>query len=82
MKTGMLWFDNDPKTDLEVKIKQAATYYQKKYGRKPNLCFVHPSMLKEPPANSQNGVEIKANRSILPHHLWIGLRETPEAILN
>ncbi len=44
MKIGMLWFDNDPKADLKVKIERAASYYSKKYGQAPNLCFVHPSM--------------------------------------
>lgn len=82
MKTGMLWFDNDPKTDLGTKVKQAALYYQKKYGKKPDLCFVHPSMLKGTPTYQQNGIEIKTNRSVLPHHLWIGLRETVETVLN
>jgi hypothetical protein len=47
MKTGMLWFDNDPKTDLMTKISEAAMYYQKKYGAKPDLCFIHPSMLPQ-----------------------------------
>lgn len=45
MKIGMLWYDNDPKADLGLKIERAASYYQNKYGRTPNLCFVHPSML-------------------------------------
>lgn len=47
MKIGMLWFDNDPKTGLEIKIERAATYYRNKYGKNPTLCFVHPSMLPE-----------------------------------
>ena len=45
MNVGMLWFDNDPKVDLEAKIERAADYYRSKYGKKPTLCFVHPSML-------------------------------------
>ena len=45
MNTGMLWFDNDPKTALVVKIERAAEYYLKKYGRKPNLCLIHPTAL-------------------------------------
>jgi hypothetical protein len=44
MKIGMLWFDNDPKADLKIKIERAASYYSKKYGQSPNLCFIHPSM--------------------------------------
>jgi hypothetical protein len=71
MKTGMLWFDNDPKTDLPAKIERAAAYYRQKYGQTPNLCFVHPSMLKDA-AQAARGIEIKENRQVLPHHLWLG----------
>ena len=45
MNIGMLWFDNDPKVNLDTKIERAAIYYAKKYGKNPTLCFVHPSML-------------------------------------
>jgi hypothetical protein len=45
MNIGMLWFDNDPKANLDTKIERAALYYAKKYGKHPTLCFVHPSML-------------------------------------
>ncbi len=54
MNIGMLWFDNDPKADLAVKIKRAAQYYRNKYGKTPTLCFVHPSML---PGAQGNGVK-------------------------
>jgi hypothetical protein len=42
MDIGMLWFDNDKTDDLEIKVKRAVNYYQKKYGQKPNICFVNP----------------------------------------
>lgn len=45
MNAGMLWFDNDPKTALAAKIERAVDYYKHKYGRDPNLCLLHPSML-------------------------------------
>ena len=45
MHTGMLWFDNS-QTALTVKIQKAVDYYHKKYGRSPDLCLVHPSMLE------------------------------------
>lgn len=82
MKIGMLWFDNDPKADLAVKIGRAAAYYSKKYGQAPNLCFVHPSV--EPPArNGKNGsqntgfanIEIRTHRSVRPNHFWIGIAD-------
>jgi hypothetical protein len=51
MNIGMLWFDNDPKVNLDTKIERAAVYYAKKYGKNPTLCFVHPSMLANPALN-------------------------------
>jgi hypothetical protein len=74
MKTGMLWFDNDPKTDLIGKIDRAARYYQTKYGCRPDLCFVHPSMLASEKIKAA-GVEVRPNRQVLPNHLWIGVNE-------
>jgi hypothetical protein len=74
MKTGMLWFDNDPKTALEQKVRQAADYFRKKYGETPDLCLVHPSML---PENQQQAgaVTIRPWRTVTPGHLWIGVDE-------
>lgn len=75
MRTGMLWFDNDPKSDLPTKVSQAAAYYQKKYGCSPNLCFVHPSMLKAETGLAA-GIELRSSRQVLPNHLWLGVNET------
>ena len=77
MKIGMLWFDNDPKADLKVKIERAASYYSKKYGQAPNLCFIHPSMASATNGNGKPGnLEIRTNRSVLPNHFWIGMAES------
>jgi hypothetical protein len=74
MKTGMLWFDNDPKTDLTAKISRAASYYQKKYGQNPDLCYVHPSMLAEAILRTGD-IEVRPNQMMMPHHIWIGIHE-------
>jgi hypothetical protein len=84
MNIGMLWFDNDKNTDLNVKVNRAVRYYHKKYGQKPNLCFVNPCMIptngnqpKSLKSNSSpktsNGVEIRESNSMLPNHFWIGI---------
>jgi len=88
MNTGMLWFDNDPKTALTAKIERAVDYYRHKYGRDPNLCLIHPSMVPpggmvENPANNsgasenpKNGkITVRPYRPVLPGHLWIGIEE-------
>jgi hypothetical protein len=71
MDIGMLWFDNDPKTDLLSKLARASSYYQKKYGKAPNLCFVHPSMYIQF-SSKPSGMEIQENPAIRPHHFWLG----------
>jgi hypothetical protein len=72
MKQGILWFDNDPHTDLSLKITRAVEYTQRKYGCKPTLCFVHPNMLNKK-VESRNGLEIRANQYVLPNHFWLEL---------
>jgi hypothetical protein len=71
MDIGMLWFDNDPKTDLTTKLTKASSYYLKKYGQAPNLCFVHPSMVDQVSINPK-GLEIRQNPVIRPNHFWLG----------
>ncbi len=80
MKTGMLWFDNDPKTDLPTKISRAAAYYEKKYGQMPDICFVHPTMIGAASLKSL-GIEVRPTRNVLPHHLWLGVSEPLPASL-
>jgi hypothetical protein len=70
----MLWFDNDPKTALVAKIKNAAEYYRNKYGLTPNLCLVHPSMLDKTPPDGGK-MTIRPLRAVLPGHLWIGMAD-------
>lgn len=74
MNTGMLWFDNDPKTGLTAKIERAVDYYRHKYGRDPNLCLIHPSMVEK--ENPETGiVAVRPYGPVLPGHLWIGVEE-------
>ncbi len=78
MHTGMLWFDNS-QTALNIKIQKAVEYYHKKYGRTPDLCLVHPSML-DAQEKSQRTVEInkltvRPYRPVLPGHIWIGIED-------
>lgn len=85
MNVGMLWFDNDPKKELDDKIERAATYYSEKYGKKPTICFIHPSMMPDSSTRSPDNdasvevevqdvqLQIRSNQSVLPNHFWIGV---------
>lgn len=76
MHTGMLWFDNDPRTTLSIKIQKAIEYYRKKFGRVPDLCLVHPSMLETGQRSFELGkMIIRPYRSVMPGHFWIGVED-------
>jgi hypothetical protein len=77
MHTGMLWFDNS-QTALTVKIQKAVDYYNKKYGRKPDLCLVHPSLLETNQRQLDiGGLTVRPYRPVLPGHIWIGIEDKP-----
>ena len=72
MEVGMLWFDDDPRRGLEEKVARAVAHYKEKYGQMPTLCFVNPGTLNGGP-EAAAGVQIRAARTVLPNHFWIGL---------
>jgi hypothetical protein len=75
MHTGMLWFDNS-QTALTVKIQKAVDYYHKKYGRNPDLCLVHPSMMEKNQRQLEiNKLTVRPYRPVLPGHIWIGIED-------
>ena len=73
MHTGMLWFDDSSAT-LTSKIQKAADYYRKKYGRLPDLCLVHPNMLKDVKVEEEK-ITVRPYRPVLPGHIWIGVED-------
>ena len=79
MHTGLMWFDNDPKTALAVKIRKASDYYHQKFGRRPDICLVNPSMLGDQALEmiEERGrqITVRPYRPVLPGHLWIGVEE-------
>lgn len=72
MEEGLMWFDNDPKRALCDKIRQAAIRYQAKFGQKPTACYLN-DLDFEGQSESVNGIRLLPSRSVLRHHLWIGV---------
>jgi hypothetical protein len=81
MNVGMLWFDGDNKCDVESRVKRAADFYKSKYGRAPNLCFVHPQTLEQGQPASVDGIKILSSMSVLPDHFWLGVEEEKSRVL-
>lgn len=70
MTIGMLWYDNSNRP-LADKVLAAADYYRKKYGRTPDCAYVNPRETLSPIP----GIELSVSRQVLPHHIWIGVKD-------
>lgn len=75
MKIGMLWFDNDPRTDLFGRVQRAVDYYLQKYERMPDRCYLHPSEIPEEGSHLMGPVQLVPSENIRRNHLWIGCQE-------
>lgn len=81
MDIGMLWFDNEPSTSFQRKVKRASAHYQDKFGKVPDTCVVHPSMiengsrelLQEEGETRVGTLIVEKSERVLPHHFWIGV---------
>jgi len=72
MPDGLLWFDDRKDTSFAEKLRPALLFYQKKYGRKPDRCTVHPTAFcGEVMVNELDGLRIEVSRYILPHHFLL-----------
>lgn len=90
MKTGLLWFDNDPKRTLQEKLTRATEGYKKRTGKDANECHINLGdfdraaevvILKaaKPDVPLEelfiNGIKVKPSRTVLENHLWIGVSD-------
>lgn len=85
MNTGMLWFDQNPKTSLKDKILLAANYYRRKYDRAPQLCLISPKTQAENPdvksVPFEGGeITVRAWSGTLSHHFWLGFEDVPAPV--
>lgn len=78
MREGLLWFDNSEQRDLSEKLERAAQYYKSKYGTRPTLAFIHPTMALGAPLPVE-GIEIRQTNSVLPNHFWLGVLDNSRA---
>ena len=70
LEFGLLWYDGDRKRPLTSKVEEAAACYERKFGRRPNTCYVHQASLEK--EMEWRGVQIMRAPNVLPNHLWIG----------
>ena len=71
MNVGMLWLDADAKRPFDEKVQRAVDYYEEKYGRFPELCFVNSKSF--PDETKVGRVLVKPTALVLRHHFWLGM---------
>ncbi len=74
MKQGLVWYDNDPKKTLDVKMIEAVKRFREKYGIEPTVCYVNPAELDHARRTGGKLRLIKAAQ-VLPNHLWLEIEE-------
>ncbi len=75
MNVGMLWLDDDRGSTLSTRVGQAAEYYSRKYGTRPNVCVVHPKTLTGDEVIEPEGMKLSSSPTVLPGHFWLGVDE-------
>ena len=70
MKIGMMWMMDKNSLPLSEKVREAVSFYEKKYGSTPTLIMCNPKDYVE-----CNEFVITTSRSIRINHLWIGMEE-------
>lgn len=71
MELGELFYIADTRLNLEERVLWAANRYQKKFGQRPTLVMLHPSLLKAG-QRRMGHLRLEAKRSVLPNYLWVG----------
>lgn len=72
MKSGLLWFDDNPKVPLAAKIDNAARRYREKFGRAPNVCYVNPRTLAGA-GEVCASIRVVELANMQPNHFWVGV---------
>ena len=71
MRMGLLWHDSTDKP-IADKVRDAATRYAERFGKKPNTCYVNPTQLPDG-ERTVNEIAIRPSSRVLRHHFWIGV---------
>ena len=70
MREGLLWHDSGSE-DLAWKLARAAQRYRDRFGDKPNVCYVHPTLLPDGD-RKVDGILVRSSSRVLRHHFWLG----------
>ena len=71
MENGMLWFDDRKNISTEQKIENAVLFFQEKYGKKPDCCYINTAATKLNITKQLAGLRIETSSYVLPDHFLL-----------
>lgn len=84
MRVGLLWFDDDPKKEISLKIREAVERYSEKFGQGPNLCYVNPAtptITQDAECIGTEGIHLDPSDGEHPQDVNHGLRVLPSPLV-
>ena len=88
MKEGLLWYEENHKSlTLPQQVARAAERYWRKFGVRPDSCYVNSDDLaahqgcdgRTPEEQRFGCVRVVPAHNVLKHHFWIGIEEREPA---
>jgi len=68
----LLWSITDPNADLVTHVRAAANCYQRRFGVKPIIAWIHPAL--EDGCCSIDGIEIKVTKKVPKNYVLVGVK--------
>lgn len=73
LTSALLWFDNRSRIPFSEKAQEASRAYEHKFGRHPDVCYVHPDDVPAD-ASPPSGLDIRPEHGVLRHHMYVGVK--------
>lgn len=83
---GLLWYDDDVRRPLALKLAEAADRYRERVGFEPTTCFLNPAQIPAPPPATGRGsrkkvvgppitLRLVSDEHLRPNYFFVGIGE-------
>jgi hypothetical protein len=71
MASYMMWFDDDRKKSVTIKIEEALLAYERRFRRQPNVVLVS----EREQVDAKMPVQLRTQSYIRPSHFYVGFED-------
>ncbi|NTW01101.1 MAG: hypothetical protein HGA19_07275 [Oscillochloris sp.] len=73
----LVWYDEDIRRPMGEKVQNALAAYSKRFSIEGNLVLMNEVDVAKLEGTT---VEVRSERTVQPHHFWVGRNDTHEAV--